>query len=206
MWPLRLGSTAHHIRPHRALIGGMSDISISHWVVAVTTTASQTRRQSDGIVISRIPYNVARIERIAMKRFLQVLFTLSLICGSIAGGMPLAHAGAQGQSVIELYDELTDIKASEGEAAADVYFNDLSPEDQAAVGDFISQFAIQEEVSSGITPAASGCWFRTHSVQSTSSITGELFWRLSQSMYWCGDGPWITYDECSATISSPGFG
>lgn len=141
--------------------------------------------------------------------FRRVLFVMAIIGALITGGVPFSSAAAQNAAPGDLYAELTRIKQAEGEDAANAYFATLGAEDQASLSDFVNQVTYTDEVtdsSRDVGTLTAGCWNRTHSRSASSSISGELFWQLNQTVYWCGNGAYVTDLWCSATASTPGFG
>lgn len=144
-----------------------------------------------------------------MQRLRYAFFVSLLICTIFAGWLPPGSALAQNGLGAQLYAELTGIKANEGEDAAFAYFESLSPKKQAAVTDFMSQVYISDSgpaETDGFGVMASGCWDRSYTSTGKSSITGEVFWRMNQSVYFCGNGSTVTYLSCSSWASTPGFG
>lgn len=111
-----------------------------------------------------------------------------------------------------LWEKLNAIQTAQGKEAADAQFAALSPGEQQAVIDYISDTTISVvEISSAqetAPPSAtlSGCWSTAYAVEVRQSLTRVLFYRYHQSMYWCGNGSFPYNRSCSAWPSDTGWG
>lgn len=144
-----------------------------------------------------------------MLHFRRVLLAMAFIGATFAAGVPTLSVRAQ-DNAADLLDQLNAIKSSDGDEAADAYFDTLSPEDQAAVMEVATSEVITEDAGdvNAISPMASGCWNRTHTISSTNTVSGSLNWQYSQYVSWCGSGTrtGIYGIGCDASGYAPGFG
>ena len=142
-------------------------------------------------------------------------FLISLLAGTamllLATGQISAQNAVIEGSGAELWEKLNATEQSSGTSVANQQFESLSPSDQQAVIDFMSDVTVVSEESipvplaEDMSPQAAGCWGWDRTATATG-WGGAVFFRYTQHIEWCSTGSSFYNLYCDAYGWDTGWG
>src|SRR5690606_220046 len=134
----------------------------------------------------------------SIRRLSRVIAFLVILSALAMPSTTLAASGDLANPTDEAIKLTRKVVESDDPVAA---YLDLSEQEQRADDSVLgrpgqstsTQTIIPLEPRKAVVPMASGCWSRVNTKESYS--LGFFQWRISQTLFWCGDGMIITYNN-----------